>query len=265
MQRRDFLSLAGLALGLPAGAFAAAPAGLALPAAINKAGRQRMLSQRSAKAWLMLVLGVQPERARSLVGQAVSLFELQLAELKTLSGGEELHTLALQLEREWGRYRPLLTDLRSDPSAVWAGNEAVLGAAHKLTQACERAAGSPGARLVNLSGRQRMLSQRMAKAYFFRQMGVNSGPAGEMLEAAAKEFGRAHEELRGAPQNTPQINAELALVAQQAFFFQNALSPREPSERGRAANDVASTSERILEQMDTVVGLYEKLARETGT
>lgn len=266
MDRRGFLNVAGLALVATAAGVAAAPAApaaLALPAAINKAGRQRMLSQRSAKAWLMQVLGVLPERAQAILGQSVSLFEQQMGELKGVAGSsDELHTLWLQLEHEWGGYRPLLADLRSDARAVWSGCEAVLAAAHKLTLACERAAGSSGGRLVSLSGRQRMLSQRMAKAYFFRQLGVQAGPAGEMLEAAAKEFASVHEQLKAAPQNSAQIRTELALVEQQAFFFRNALALRDVGEQRRAASDVATTSERILEQMDVVVGLYEKLARD---
>ena len=186
----------------------------------------------------------------------------QLAELKALPAGDEVRSAWLQVEQEWGRYRPLLADIRSDAKAVWAGNEALLGATQKLTLAYEKAAGTSAGRLVNLAGRQRMLSQRMAKAYFFRQMGVNAGPAGEMLDAAVKEFAKAQEELKAAAQNTAQIKTELGLVEQQWFFFQNALSLREAADRKKASTDVATTSERILEQMDAVVGLYEKLARE---
>jgi hypothetical protein len=266
MDRRVFLALAGAACALPleqvraARVAPAAVAGLSLPAAINKAGRQRMLSQRTAKAWLMLVLGVLPERAKTLLAQSTALFEAQLAELKTLLPSDELRTLWLQLEHDWGRYRPLLVDIHSDAKAVWAGNEAVLASAHKLTLAYEKFAGSPAGRLVNLSGRQRMLSQRMAKAYFFRQMDVNAGPAGEMLDTAMKEFAKAHEELKSAGVNTAQIRDELTLVEQQWFFFQNALGMRDAGSQKKAASDVATTSERILEQMDLVVGHYERLA-----
>jgi len=113
---------------------------------------------------------------------------------------------------------------------------------------------------INKAGRERMLSQRMAKAYFFRQLNVNAGPAAEMLDQATKEFAKAQAELRGAATNSPQINTELGLVDQQWFFFQNALVLKEGVDPKRAAADVATTSERILEQMDLVVGLYEKLA-----
>ena len=112
---------------------------------------------------------------------------------------------------------------------------------------------------INKAGRQRMLSQRMAKAYLFRQMGVNTAEAGSMLDAAMKEFAKAHDDLKAAPQSTAQIKSELALVEQQWFFFQNALQMRAATDRVKAASDVGTTSERILEQMDLVVGLYERL------
>ncbi|WP_374495235.1 type IV pili methyl-accepting chemotaxis transducer N-terminal domain-containing protein [Zoogloea sp.] len=266
MKRRAFLALAGCVCVFPMAPSLAAPVqavaapGLSLPAAINKAGRQRMLSQRTAKAWLMLVMGVLPERAKSILTQSVSLFDAQLNELKALQPNDEVRTLWLQLEHDWGRYRPLLADIRSDAKAVWASSEAVLASAQKLTQAYEKVAGSNAGRLVSLSGRQRMLSQRMAKAYFFRQMDINAGPSGEVLEAAMKEFAKSHEELKGAGVNTAQIRDELALVEQQWFFFQNALGMRDVGGQKKAAADVGTTSERILEQMDLVVGHYEKLA-----
>ena len=260
MERREFLmAAAAMAAAAPLGA-APAPAGIALPGAINRAGRQRMLSQRSAKAWLMSVLGVLPDRARSILDQTVTRFDQQLADLKTQLPSDEVRILLAQLESEWSRYRPLLGDIRSDPKAVWEGNEAVLAAAQKLTVAYEKALGNPAGHQVALAGRQRMLSQRMAKAYFFRQMNVNPGPAAAMLEQATQEFAKAQAELKAAPGNSPQLNTELGLVEQQWFFFQNALALREGVDPKRAAADVATTSERILEQMDLVVGLYEKLA-----
>ena len=260
MNRRDFLALCCV---LPAAAVLAAPpapAGLPLATAINRAGRQRMLSQRTAKAWLMQAQGVLPDRAKAILTQSVALFEQQLNDLKAVQPGDEVRAALQALEQEWTRYRPLLADGRADPGAVWNGSEAVLAAAQQLTLAYERAAGTATGKLVNLSGRQRMLSQRMAKAYFFRQAGVNAGAAGKMMDAAMKEFAQALEELKAAPQNSALIKSELALVEQQWFFFQNALALRAAGDPKRASADVATTSERILEQMDLVVGLYEKLA-----
>lgn len=260
MNRRDFVALGCL---LPAAAFplmaAPAPVGLSLNGAVNRAGRQRMLSQRSTKGWLMLVDGVLPDRAKSILNSSMRLFEQQLVELKSLLPTDEVRAAIQILESEWVRFRPLLADLRSDPKAMWTANESVLTAAQKLTVAYEHAGSSSAGHLVNLSGRQRMLSQRMAKAYFFRQIGVNVDAAREMLEASVREFAKAHEELKAAPQNTAAIKTELELVEQQWFFFRNGLSLSVSGDVKKAASDVATTSERILEQMDVVVAMYERI------
>jgi nitrate/nitrite-specific signal transduction histidine kinase len=73
MNRRSFLIAAGGLLAAPA--FALGEAGsLSIGAAINKAGRQRMLSQRMAKAYAMQSAGVMPERAGLLLDSSRRLF-----------------------------------------------------------------------------------------------------------------------------------------------------------------------------------------------
>jgi hypothetical protein len=99
-------------------------AGLSLPVAINKAGRQRMLSQRTAKAWLMLVQGVLPERAKSILAQSTGSSKPSWRAQDPAAQRRAAHPG--QLEHDWGRYRPLLADIRSDAKAVWAASEAVL-------------------------------------------------------------------------------------------------------------------------------------------
>ena len=103
MQRRDFLIFAA-ASGLLSGTAAAAPVAgtaLSLPVAINKSGRLRMFSLRGAKAWLLLVQGVLPERAKSILAQSLASFEQILGELKTLQPGDDIRGLAQTLDQEW--------------------------------------------------------------------------------------------------------------------------------------------------------------------
>ena len=67
-------------------------------------------------------------------------------------------------------------------------------------------------------------------------------------------------ELAAAQINTPQIKEELELGKQQWMFFEQALMGRGGDKKANSTN-VATTSERILEVMDNVVGLYEKLLK----
>ena len=266
MHRRSFLkaACAGLALSyLPASRAAVASSGtITLSAAINKVGRLRMLSQRVAKAWLMLELAVLPDRGRAILNQSIDIFETQLVELGTLTPTDEVKRTLAQLGKEWRAYKAVLGTAPSAAGAarLFETNEKVLALAHGLTQSYEKIASTQAGRLVNIAGRQRMLSQRMAKFYLFRQSGVNAAADQAELDKARQEFAAAHSTLLAAPQNTGPIRTELELVGQQWMFFQNALDTQDLADRQRAAANVATSSERILEQMESAVSLYERLA-----
>ncbi len=262
MKRREFLVLAAGALLATPLLAAETGKGLSLGAAINKAGRQRMLLQRMAKAFAMQAAGVMPDKAGSLLEQSLRLFEAQLAELKTLAPTEAIQAALADLDKAWSGYREVLGKPRTPDNArlVLAESEKTLRAAHVLTGLYEKQAASSAGHLVNLSGRQRMLSQRMAKCFLFERSGVASDNLKVELEAARRDFVAALAELNAAPQNNAEIRTELGLANTQWMFFEQALNGQE-NNRDIAARNVATTSERILEVMDSLTGQYEKLVR----
>lgn len=265
MQRRDFLLFslgATLVATALAGETAKPPSPPTLGAAINKAGRQRMLSQRMAKAFAMQVAGVMPDKAASLLDQSRRLFDAQLVELKTLAPSEAIQGGLAELDRAWGVYRAVLGRPQTPDNArlVLAESEQTLRAAQALTALYEKQAAGNAGHLVNLSGRQRMLSQRMAKCFLFAQSGVAADGLHGELEAARRDFVAALAELNAAPENNADIRTDLALANTQWLFFEQAMNGREPI-RDIAIRNVATTSERILEVMDSLTGRYEKLVR----
>ncbi|MFZ1831806.1 MAG: type IV pili methyl-accepting chemotaxis transducer N-terminal domain-containing protein, partial [Pseudomonadales bacterium] len=70
-----------MALPLPvhADTSTAAATPIDVVSAVNMAGRQRMLSQRMVKAYLMLGQGIAPEDARTLLQGSIAQFEAHLA------------------------------------------------------------------------------------------------------------------------------------------------------------------------------------------
>jgi hypothetical protein len=263
MQRRHFLLLSlGAVLAGPGQALESAQPGISLGAAINKAGRQRMLSQRLAKAYAMQVVGVMPDKAGALLDQSRRLFEQQLGELKSQVPNAAVQGGLDELDRAWIAYRQALQAPRTAASTrlVLVESEQTLRAAHALTGLYEKQAASSAGRLVNLSGRQRMLSQRMAKCFMFQQSGVAGDSLRQEMDAARRDFVAALSELNAAPENTAEIRTELGLANMQWLFFEQAMNGREPN-REIAVRNVATTSERILEVMDNLTGHYEKLVR----
>ena len=231
--------------------------------AINKAGRQRMLSQRMAKAYFQIGQQVDVDRSKRVLENSVAAFDRQLVELKNFAPTPEIRETYLKLEKSWLAYKDLLLGNAPSPDngrKVLAISEEVMALANQGTQQLEKKSGTVAGHLVNLSGRQRMLSQRMAKFYQANAWGVGDSASVANLERARKEFTEALQELVVAPANTPQIKEGLELVKQQWFFFENALAQKNgPDKRPQTA--VATTSERILDEMEGVVSQYERLAK----
>lgn len=253
MRRRHLLlSAAALSLGAQAQV-------TDLNDAINKAGRQRMLSQRMGKAWLALVLGIEKPTARQVLDKSLSLFDRQLVELKAYAPNDELRGTYTQLEGAWGDYKTALvgsTPNKDSAAALLALDAKVLALAHQGTVQYEAASGKPVGKLVNVAGRQRMLSQRMAKFYLAASLPVDAPTAQAEITKARTEFVSAQVLLRNAPQATSRIREELDLADAQWVFFDLALQKLQTAATSRALTEVFVASENLLTVMDRVTGLY---------
>ena len=256
INRRLFCSLA---LSTAAGGHAYAQIAN-LGDAINKPGRQRMLSQRMGKAWFGLGQGIQTDVARRVLDSSMALFDRQLVELKAFAPAGETRSTYVQLESAWSDYKGVLvgsppTQDKAKDMLDQSGK--VLALAHKGTGLFELQSGKPAGKLVNIAGRQRMLSQRMAQFFLAKNWNVDAVVSQREMTKARDEFVPALEILRNAPEATAEIKQELQLADNQWVFFDNALKSNATG--ARAATDVFVTSENLLQVMDRVTGMYAKI------
>ena len=222
---------------------------LPLGAAINRAGKMRAMSQRVSKAYVQASLNT-----RSMVTQG-------LGELSAGSPPADvqplLHTLTKQSE---ALFSLMAGPVRADGVAdVVRSADAMLEAAEQVTRAYEKSSTQNSARVVNVAGRQRMLSQRAARAYFMLANGQAQPDIRKQLDVARKDFADGLTFLQASAVSTASIRNELELAKGQWVFFDQALQKPPGTE---SLQTIATTSERVYEVMDNLTSLYDSAVRE---
>lgn len=180
---------------LAANESASAPAGVEnLGLRLNLAGRQRMLTQRMSKEAFLVAAGIDPAANRERLAESIRLFDTTLAGLRNGDTGTGLRAasharIASQLDDVRARFDRLREPLdriasggaptREDLARIAGENRPLLKSMARAVKMEERAARTRGlsadpkaAVEVNLAGRQRMLTQRIAKEVVQMHLGL---------------------------------------------------------------------------------------------
>lgn len=255
------LTILILSLALLAGPVMAAEI-TSLGDAINQAGRQRMLSQRIVRAYSQILLNADPDIAKKQLKGALSLFQVQLDNLKAYSPSATISTDLDEVDALWQPFRQAAeADITDEGLNMLVDiNEALLAAAHKVVLDLEARSTTPAGRLVNIAGRQRMLSQRMGKFYMLHAYGIRNETIHAGLIKAIAEFQQAHTELKEAPLNTRQIRDGLTQVEKAWKVLNSTFSSLESGIYSPLT--VAIYTENVLQQMNSITGQYATLSTD---
>ena len=227
------------------------------PGAVNQASQQRMLAQRIVKAYSQIGLNVLPTAAMNQLTSALAGFDANLLALDRGGGGDATKRAISELALAW---QPLKAGALSPVSRERAlelsrGAESVELAAKRLVRVLQDESGSPVSRLVSLSGRQRVLSQRIAKAFMLQSWGIESAEIREELDNAVNEFSGGLNTLLSQRGNTDEIRRELDDMALQWEWLKTAVAA-EGATSYRLI--VAEATESILESTERITRMYEQ-------
>lgn len=227
---------------------------------VNRAGQLRMLSQRIVKLYA-LACGGDAEAVQAL-GRAAQQVVEGLARLgQTLSRP----TFGDLLEATVAAWAELQARLRAPPAvaqlgAVDAAAERLLGAAERLTHALELASPLAALGIVNRAGRQRMLSQRLAKQGLLAALA--DGPAAAQAAADAvrtiEAFERTLAELRTAPIGSAALQASLAEAGAE---WQRMLAGVRAAGGAAGRAELAAASDALLERFEQLTAEYGRIAQ----
>jgi len=225
--------------------------------AINYAGLQRMLSQRMAKNYILLSQNIDAKAAADELDESAALFEENLFNLTASINDDKPKKALNKLKREWYGFRgfALANADKKNTEQVVKKSSKLLKTAHDLVLSIEYTSRANSDHLVNLSGRQRMLSQRLAMLYYASNSGYREKLFKQEMHKTARQFDQALAKLMKARENTPQINELLQDIANQWRFYKTRF---DGSDEGRfSPKTIKVVSESLLKAMNDITKLYE--------
>ncbi len=256
---------------------------------INLSGRQRMLSQRMAKAVCFAAMGIDTQRHLDTAADAHALFDVTLKALRQgnteLGMNPEKNPRILEqlagVEALWSEYGPAVAGATTHSEAATAAlptvaalNMPVLLQMNTTVGAFERHYGSGGdihpalALALNVSGRQRMLSQKASKEFCLVAAGDETADHRAALSETVALFDTSLKALiNGSPEAglpeapTDEILAQLNLVAglwdELEPIFEKVVSGQTPTTKDIV--QVARDNTPLLTEMNRAVWMYDQL------
>jgi len=225
-----------------------------LSIAVDVAGKQRMFTQRMLKDYAMVGIenhfGNPDQDLKKIMGLFDKHLDLLLAFNKDAATEESLTKVRVLWD-------PLFIALNEVPTKEKAGQmqvdlEALLKQANEAVGLFAKQTGKASGEIINISGRQRMLSQRMASLYMLKVWGINDSEFKTKMTKAMDLYRTSLVKLEKSDMSTDEI-MKLLKKSKKAFKFFQIMNK---SSSKFIPTLIYKKSNEMLRDMNTATGLY---------
>lgn len=226
---------------------------------VNRAGQLRMLSQRLIKLYFLRLANINPQKYGQLLSDSISRTDTNIAVLSKTLSKSTFGDFIESITKSWSALRhamlnppPINQYIELDTLA-----EKLLDDAEKLTSGLENAGTGTPLHVINVAGRQRMLSQRFAKYALLMLLGGDE--AQRRAESGLNETKAAFEQaliyLNDIPLSTTAIRDALTTGT---VLWQQMVSNAQAIQDANGKESIAITSEHLLDCFERLTEQYER-------
>ncbi len=243
--------------------------------AVNISGKQRMLSQKMSKAYLLITKGINSPEIKKELNSSKFIFEKQLDILSKNASSSAVKLSIKKVRKLWSGFKKIIESPPSfmNSQNITKLNSDLLSACHELVLSIEVSSNYSNqffknknqdlVSIINTSGKQRMLSQRLCLYYTASSMFPNEKiEFKRILTMVFEEFDGVIGDLLISSYNTTESEEELGSVMSLWEKFQ---SNKRGFINGRdfSLEEVYTITNELTKSFNRITSIYEVIAKNS--
>ena len=219
--------------------------------AVDVAGKQRMLTQRMMADYVMIGLHSNFKNPQQNLTNTVEEFEENLHAIAQYSRSKSIVQVLEKVKTQWKPVKKILTSKVDKKFCEELSDklDQVLASSNQVVIAIRKDTSTGHGEIIDISGRQRMLSQRIAGMYLM-DLWFQNDASKKKLEDAMHLYESSLIKLKAFEKNTKEISKYLAKAEKSYLYIKNMRSTglsmnRMPSLVYKKADDVFTSMNKV--------------------